>query len=521
MPTLTDVTNSNQLTTVSSGQASRAVTKPNVDAVNVVISSQSLNQTTISEGASKKKKKKNKKKKKKNNAKEGGGVTSAGGENDKGKDAEVELKSELEKGAGVGGGEKVEGASLGVENLVGVEKITTNDKSSKEEDEVARNLGLVPLVDEGVEGDNVKAPIFPYPPTPPPGNQQDGGKTGDDTKKEEEDFVMVESAEKVELEVEAGVEAGVDAEAETDEEGVWSKFAVKMDNTPAKERLKNGSLPGPFAEISDPGSFKPSSTGKDLTRKSVVAKSCLTPEPGAAITSSRYRVSPVASMEGEVAAATSSTTSGTDRTPMTHIKLGELEIDSEEEKAELDTPNEKKLVRKLTKKGSSMLEAMELDSEIKKMKKGSIGGAAKGGTLEDKYGAWNDYEYISRMEGSGSSPQKLKSNQWVCNLCTLVNDKEHALVCKACGGARKGEDKDNEVEKWECKNCTFHNTDMGRKKCEMCFQKRENEAAFEMEIEIVKPEAEERKEGSKNNDKGNKGKGKKKGIWKWMFGGRK
>jgi hypothetical protein len=286
-----------------------------------------------------------------------------------------------------------------------------------------------------------------------------------------------------------------------------------MDNTPAKERLKNGALPGPFAEFSDPGDFKPSSVGKNLTTKSVIAKSCLTPEVGAVATPSRYRISPMEARNEEAQK---------ERTPMTHIKLGDLELKEEEEKTELDTPNEKKLVMKLTKKmsgGGSFEEGLKPDDETKMSKEK---GATRGkGIFEDMYGSWNDYEHVSKVEAR-RSPEKIQAHQWVCRTCTLVNDKEHALVCEACGSARKDQsaEEKNEPVNWECKNCTFHNTDMDAKKCEICSSRRENESTFEMEIESPANDKEESEGRGRGSSAGSEksGKTKRRGFFARMFG---
>ncbi|GMH70170.1 hypothetical protein TrRE_jg1519, partial [Triparma retinervis] len=364
MPTLKDLTNNEDATKLTA----RAGMKKIGDNPALKHTLNDETQTVVAQAAQGGGKKKKKKKKKKKGRKETAGVENiaedVGTEKEKVVPKE-EVKEEVRRSACVEGGEQEE-----------VEKVDAAE-------EVARELGLVPLVEDagkeqeakgGKVGQEAEAPIFPYPPTPPPGNQQGNG--AEEEEEEKEGFIVVEKG--------------------GEKEEIWDKFEVKMDNTPAKERLKNGALPGPFAVISDPGEFKPSSVGKEMTKKNVIAKSCLTPEVGDVATPSRYRISPMmeeAQQKAEEARK--------ERTPMTHIKLGDLEIEEEEGKAELDTPNEKKLVRKLT-KGGSFEENLKPDSEAKKSKEAAA--AAKGGRgkglFEETYGGWNEYEHVSKMEAT-------------------------------------------------------------------------------------------------------------------------
>ena len=168
---------------------------------------------------------------------------------------------------------------------------------------------------------------------------------------------------------------------------------------------------------------------------------------------------------------------------MHDIHLGEL---AEESKVELDTPDQRKIAHSLS------------------------GGMASGRTSalyeddiddDDSYAQWAQYETVTKLS---ASPQKLRSNEWVCNTCTVVNTKKHAWVCECCGTGRpsaapptpdKAEREPNQRvqharKSWECKSCSFDN-ELAKhsKRCEMCATKRDDDSAFEMSIEVDSPVA--------------------------------
>jgi hypothetical protein len=191
------------------------------------------------------------------------------------------------------------------------------------------------------------------------------------------------------------------------------------------------------------------------------------------------------------------------RTPGAHINLGSLH---EEEKVELDTPDQKQIARALS-GGSNVTDF-------------------SGDGFASSYAG---YDNITRLE---ASPAKLAKNQWVCTTCTVVNEKQHAWVCECCGAQRKDgkvatpdakERKGKPVQKcrggWSCKACSFENAEMSKKRCEMCNTRRDDDDAFEMGIEMP---AEKVKGRGERGEKGEAGAKKKKGIFgriKSIFGG--
>ncbi|GMH74171.1 hypothetical protein TrST_g14346 [Triparma strigata] len=362
--------------------------------------------------------------------------------------------------------------------------------NEKKEEEVALDLGLVPLKaseevsnqqggktegettnevkqDSGSEAvleqgnstgedvtDDVVAPIIVEFPTPPPGKQQQQSNSEDNN---DEGYVVVE-----------------------DRTDLWSNLGVESSNTPKGV----GSLPGPFkAKGAAAEKFVPKSVSpvkKELGRSSI--QDFFTDE---------IKEEVKITLKEEVC------------TPNVDLlKISGPE--EEEEMKELDTPDERKIVRNLTRNSSLGLDfSSDSDSDVPL----TVGAPS---TSNSKHSAWNNYEFVSK---ESSSPSKSLPG-WTCNSCTFFNSKQHAWVCECCGSAKGcqptvhgcnaptlglglgGKVNLDRPKSWSCKACSFENEKMNARKCEVCDSKRDTaELGFQMQMEKEVDEEEGKEKG--------------------------
>ncbi|GMI14335.1 hypothetical protein TrLO_g2480 [Triparma laevis f. longispina] len=300
---------------------------------------------------------------------------------------------------------------------------------------------------KSVDKNDVVAPIDPEFPTPPPGKQQDKGDGQDGG--QDEDYVVVSTEDRTQM---------------------WNKLGVESSAIPV------GGLPGPFK-------------GEGVGAEGFVPKSVSLAKEEAKGSISDFFTDAIKeevkmSLKEEVCTPNVS-------------KLKIVGDESDSEMTELDTPDERSIVRNLTRN-------LSLTSKEEELEGSTIGYAepAKKSSIDknDKHSAWNNYEMVDRA----SSPAKL-GNGWTCNSCTFFNSKQHAWVCECCGSAKGRQQglcqcenpptlglglggKVEKLEKaisWSCKACSFENETMSARKCEICDSKRDaDELGFQMQVEM-------------------------------------
>ena len=418
-----------------------------------------------------------------------------------------------------------------VDSVVAVLVNTPDD-----EENVALSLGLVPLsgsavVDvvvvapapaAAVMNDATQAPIWPYPPTPPPGRKQDGDS---------------ESSPSGTADSAPPPAAAAAAESDDNNDFVvvdWKKYDVSADETPTKDRLAKGELPGPFISGNEL-SVRRSPPRNPPTASSSSSFSPSAPETPDVPSVSRRGASSLFDDEPSVF---------NERTPMAHIRHGSLA--REDEKTEIDTPSEASVVNDMCggryarkSQSSSSDETHESDDNFSSsLDSAAAAAAAKRISDDDEYSQWAAYDHVifHTVPAGPAKAVNLKANEWRCDTCTLVNAKEFAWVCEACGTARKkaaakaeqkaaakAEQQEEEDAKkgteagskkvpiqrrqssWGCKACSFENEVIGAKCCEVCETARDiDETTFEMTIEVpILPQGKKKAEGnSPTNDKG-------------------
>ena len=183
------------------------------------------------------------------------------------------------------------------------------------------------------------------------------------------------------------------------------------------------------------------------------------------------------------------------RTPnMANIKISS-NGEGVDEMVEIDTPDERELVRKLS--GRKLNDRDDdRDEDVCLRESGSERETMSGfreGSLPDKYAAWNNYQLVHRF--GEQSPEKVKAQPqpergWSCSHCTFFNEKELAWVCECCGSAKGRQNLGNNCKKsasntngrvqntqesWCCKSCSFENEDTEAKRCLICDTKRDTE----------------------------------------------